>query len=239
MKKRFTLIELLVVIAIIAILAAMLLPSLSRSRDLARRAEETSNHRQSGIACMLYADDNDGSFPLPGSTGPQAPNAIGNLHIDLEEYVRDFDVWTCSGFKESTAIDHPDNTTKWYCNLMYYPGRTTPDFGRGMPTPSGPAEVANSEAFPLLSCKVRDHSARGWGLWVGHGYGDRMKLPLDYRPDNTSARLYAVIAMPLVEGANITFMDGHTDWHTGSELEDVGGDHNNASFWVRTWAVNP
>lgn len=57
MKKKFTLIELLVVIAIIAILAAMLLPSLGRARQMALSTQCINNLKQMATANMMYAND--------------------------------------------------------------------------------------------------------------------------------------------------------------------------------------
>lgn len=68
-RTRFTLIELLVVIAIIAILAAMLLPSLRRARAQARLIECVSNLRQVNIAMHSYLMDSDEQLPPKCGSG--------------------------------------------------------------------------------------------------------------------------------------------------------------------------
>jgi prepilin-type N-terminal cleavage/methylation domain-containing protein len=86
--RAFTLIELLVVIAIIAILAALLLPALAKSKKEALRTQCFSNQHQIGLAFHMYADDAGGYLPLTdgwGATGGQlspSPDITG----DAEDY---------------------------------------------------------------------------------------------------------------------------------------------------------
>ena len=85
MRKAFTLIELLVVIAIIAILAAMLLPALQKSREAGQSAVCLSQLRQVGHAALLYADDNGGAIVY---TGFQSPIGFKTWHNLLGKYLR-------------------------------------------------------------------------------------------------------------------------------------------------------
>ena len=75
----FTLIELLVVIAIIAILAALLLPTLGRAKESARATACLSNLHQIGLALQIYAQENSNKLPVMRDVSTDPAVAATNI----------------------------------------------------------------------------------------------------------------------------------------------------------------
>ena len=88
--RAFTLIEMLVVIAVIGILAALLLPVLTRAKDRARRVDCQNNQRQLALGWQMYADENGGSlasnsWALRSGIASESPSnswVTGNAGLD-------------------------------------------------------------------------------------------------------------------------------------------------------------
>lgn len=78
-SKAFTLIELLILVGIIGILAAILVPTVDRVRDAARRSVDASDIRQIGQASLIYAKQYQGRLPPLGGIGKQGLTADGEL----------------------------------------------------------------------------------------------------------------------------------------------------------------
>ncbi len=145
-RNGFTLIELLVVISIIALLLAMLLPTLSRAREQARRVKCASNLRQWGAAATSFAMDHDGWLPRAfrnhfDSTHTAWPSILNNRDADEFEwdptyhkpkwllYGTPWHTWTKYGLTEQIAICPSSGTESLDFENDYGDGNWTPLVG--------------------------------------------------------------------------------------------------------------
>jgi prepilin-type N-terminal cleavage/methylation domain-containing protein len=138
-RNGFTLIELLVVIAIIAILAAMLLPALSRAKEQARSIKCINNLRQIGIASRIYADDfrniyfcaNGGDLPNGGEWYLNPRSTVLRQVVDssgnLISYSDDGPYWALGYYeyigKNINLFGCPSARVvdEWHDGGLYYP----------------------------------------------------------------------------------------------------------------------
>ena len=108
MKKRFTLIELLVVIGIIAILAAMLMPALSKAKEKANQADCMNNMKQISTTLMMYSNDFKNMFTVGidenGIQDENNPhNSAGLANLLYCEYLNSPKTFVCRSTKHKAA----------------------------------------------------------------------------------------------------------------------------------------
>jgi prepilin-type N-terminal cleavage/methylation domain-containing protein/prepilin-type processing-associated H-X9-DG protein len=125
-KQAFTLIELLVAIAIIAILAAMLLPALTRVRDKGRAAFCLNNLRQWGLAMQLYALNHDDYLPQEGFGSPAGSQLTNGWYAELPRELG-IPLYRDMPWRTNPVIDPgrclwicPSNTRRCTNNILFH-----------------------------------------------------------------------------------------------------------------------
>lgn len=248
-RLGFTLIELLVVVAIIALLVAILLPSMTRAREQARRVICANNERQMDMACMQYADsDRSGFFMFNRDPGNYNNGTDSLLHI-FPRYLPDHHIALCPSTRN---IIRDDATNRW------------------KPSRYGNAVLSNFEKD--LDDNAVDafdndggHSYEVWGFYDGvrrypdgrliNGYGFRIrKLDGTYTSISHLIKTQGTVKRPQetillidgddtdpnntpdrrnnhgVFGLNVSYLDGHVIFAKPKQL---------AFIYTRSWQYPP
>lgn len=115
--RAFTLIEVLVVVTTVGLLAALLLPALSRAKESGRRTVCLNNLRQLGLALRHYADDHDGLLP-PRTLSEQWPSQLQSAYQNLSVLRCPTDVAENSDSDYSSATDADHAPRSYLLNLF-------------------------------------------------------------------------------------------------------------------------
>ena len=244
-QRGFTLIELLVVIAIIAILASLLLPALSSSKERSRRASCINNLRQFTLGCHLYAVDNHDRLPQPSTDArdkndTHTPILSTDSKSNLLQYITPLRVMDCPNLYSSfeRQLDwriHPDyGVAIGYHYLGGHtntPWKAPPSTTNLWTSPQTTAEdptltlVADLNIYAYSFMRILAPHTRGGPKVVDEPYFEAHPEAFDQTPREIGS-----------QGGNVAKLDGSVAWRDIKQMRlyrtsQLWEDSGSFGFW--------
>ena len=173
-RGAFTLVELLVVIGIIAVLVGILLPTISKARDSARKAACAANLHNWGVACFSFAAERHGVFPVlwKHANGPYFPSML-----DYDDYYQQHSTAWPASAKGPDAWMTWGTTLEVFARFGVLKGNVPPAaglsaIGVGFPVATADLKgnlVCPSSPYPLVRYSYID-TLWGDALWGNYMY---------------------------------------------------------------------
>jgi prepilin-type N-terminal cleavage/methylation domain-containing protein len=220
-RHAFTLVELLVVIAVIAILAALLLPALSRAKERAWVVRCIANHKQLSAAWCMYREDNNGRLVIDDPAGTNYPSWVqGNMGSSLEAtnadliklglmypYTPNSDVYHCSSDKSMNVRSYSMN-----CQMGSF--------------------LYGAPRDPQASMGIPNHLPMYWEKQMLHAPPATTFIFLDESPPSINDGFFVTLLT-----GNI-WSDFPAVWHSKGCVFSYGDGHADRRKWIdpRTWS---
>ena len=221
----FTLIELLVVVAIISLLVSILMPSLSKAKELAKLTACTARVHGISLQLVMYSEDHDGRIICVRH--PTATSIKTWIEL-LEEHGLQHDMTACpvSQF----------GLTKRVLRFGHYGGNphllrrwdVPPLNAEDVPNPAGKIFIGDAGGFQISDYVIQSpHS----GYWYVPGTRpeidpNALNIVPELWDDFTNGRH--------IQGVNLGWGDGHASWIDSQTLGDQILDNQDHSWWVST-----
>ena len=208
----FTLVELLVVISIIALLLAILMPSLQKAREQARAVVCGSNLRQMGMIWMLYAEDNDQEFYTDAWGNAGYPQL---WWVPIVEYEKGSSkILECPSMWQYGNFVNYSTGTSDYRNFRGWSRISEIDFGYGynMTIVKGNSKVANFKRPATIGLQAEVACFYWWNYYdtgqntLGYWFADR------HRKGEYEMFRNATALTTRPGAAQVVYMDGHVNW---------------------------
>ena len=226
-KKVFTILELLIVMAVIGLLLSILLPSLTSTREKARRAVCLSNLNQCARVSILYAVNNNSKLNFSsGINGINSLHWLGESAIKgFEPYMTSWEITDCPNWGLDVTLGKGTSVTRGGAYMIgyIYSGALSTDNMKGSGNNWKPPQTLMDESNLMLWAD-RIQTAGQYQSLMPHtwdGFKTGPKKILNVNPKQFGSK-----------GGNIAYLDGSGKW---VEQEFMTGQKSDTGKAINKW----